>query len=123
MPVCRERQLPSGEGGDEHEERGTWQVEVGQQAIHDRELVAGMDKEIGRARTGLQAATAGAYRCRFQRARGGGANGNHAAARGASGCDSRGSGLGNLVALGIDRVVFNVFNTDRFERARTRREA
>jgi hypothetical protein len=44
----------SGEGGDEHEQGGFGEVEVGEQAADDAEAVAGSEEDGGRAGVGFE---------------------------------------------------------------------
>ena len=48
-PVGVQHLLASGEGGNQHDQRGLRQVEVGDQGVHGLEAVAGVDEDVGPA--------------------------------------------------------------------------
>ena len=47
--VGAEDEVAAGEGADEHDQGGFWQVEVGDDGVDDLEVVAGVDEDTGPA--------------------------------------------------------------------------
>ncbi len=47
MPVRLEDPFRAGKRGDQHEQRGLWQVKVREHRVGHSEAVPGQDKEIG----------------------------------------------------------------------------
>jgi hypothetical protein len=91
-------------------------VKVGQQSADNAKLVAGIDEEIGAASASRHPAATGG-RHRFQRTRGGRADGNHAPPVGSCPID-RGAGLfPDLVRLLLHRVILDAVHSHRLERA------
>src|SRR5688572_3591020 len=114
--IRAEHPLAPREGGDEEQERRPGQVEVGDQAVEDRESVPGHDDEVGRA--GARPDLATGQRAGLERASGGGADGDDAAAARAGLANGGGRGFGERERLGIDPVVGDVVDRDRLEGAR-----
>jgi hypothetical protein len=106
-----------GEGADQHEEGGLGQVEVGEQAADDAEVVAGGDEDAGLAGVGFE----GLARCDLsavlKRAGSGGSGGYDAATFGECGVDGLGGGGGQGVVLGVEVDVGEVFGADGLEGA------
>ncbi len=96
-------------GVDQHEQAGSGHVEVGEQDVHPRELVAPPDEQVGGARGGA-GRRPGLEGPDHRRADGDDALGP---------LDGVHRRLGDDVALGVDRVVLHPFGPDRGEGAET----
>src|SRR5271166_3070655 len=117
MMVGAEDKIGSGEGRDQHEQRGLRQVEIGQQCADDAETVARIDKDVGIAAAGVDASFAGLLRREFKGADGSGTDGDYAAATGFCRVDGVGGCGGDFVGLAVEFVVFDFFGAYRLERA------
>jgi hypothetical protein len=113
VAVGIEYQVAAGEGGDQQDEGGAGQVEVGQEAVDRLESIAGQDVEVGRAVSGLEAAVCGDLV--FQRAGSRRADGEDPALLGARPVQSFGRLGRDFVALGLEGVVSRVGRSDRGE--------
>jgi hypothetical protein len=99
--VGGEDEFAAGEGADEHEERGTGEVEIGEERAGLLEFVGGVDEDAGAAGTRLD----GAGRLGLEDACDGGADGDAAF----GGIEGGGGVGGNRVALLVHFVVLDVF--------------
>ena len=104
----------SGEGADQHEQRGLRKVEVGEKGTHNLEVVSGIDEEIGVAGSGAHSSGAlpGGV---LKSADRGGANGNHAARFPPGSFDLFGGAFGDGIRLGVKLMLFNRLCADRLE--------
>src|SRR5690349_5252026 len=103
--------IAAGEGGDQDEERGPGQVEVGDQVIDRAEGVVRADEEVGGAGAGGDGARRGGGG--LERADHGGADGDD----GAAGGDERGGGGRDGEALGVHAVGAEIVVAHRGEGA------
>ena len=97
----RAHPLGAGKGADQHEQRRTRQMEVGQQQIDRAEPVARHDEQRGVA--GKRADASVVRRRGLQQAEAGGAHRHHAPARRARGIDRGGGVRGDLAAFACMR--------------------
>ena len=113
--------LAVGKGGDQHEERGLREVEVGEEALDDFEFVAlirmgaGREEEAGGAGVGGDVGLGAGDM--FEGAGGGGAYGEDAAFFADGFVDGFGGGGGEGVGLGVEADVFGAFYADGLEGA------
>ena len=117
VAIRGEREVTAGKSRHEHQERRPRQVEVRQQRVDDREAVPGVDEQLGLRRC-RPATPSCSVRRRLQRAwwsscrrrrRGG-----RRACAAAIACGRR---LEDRETLGVDVVVLDAIDADRFERA------
>ena len=92
-----------GEGGDEHEEGGFGEVEVGEEGVGDFEFERWVDEDAGAAGAGLPVCADGA----FEDAEGGGADANNFSAAFFRGLDFLKCFGGNFVALFVHAMFFD----------------
>ncbi len=59
MGVGGQHLVPSGEGADQHKQRGFREMEVGEEALDDLEAVAGAEEDVGAAGVGLERVAGG----------------------------------------------------------------
>src|SRR3954462_8704386 len=83
------------EGAYEHEQGGAGEVEVGEEGIHDFEIAGRVEKKAGAAVSSNELSMVGGSDA-FQHARGGGADGDDAAAFGFGLVDGAGRFFGNM---------------------------
>ena len=93
------------EGANEHHERALGQMKVGQQPIDHAELEARGDEDVRVSASGFKRAAEGSG---FERAQGGGADGDDAVAGGACGGDGVNRCLAHLEPLAVHHVLCEV---------------
>jgi len=108
----------SGKGADQHKQRGLWEVEVGQEAADDPELVAGAEKDTGLSGVRLKRCACCDLSAVFEGAGSGGAGGDDAATLALCCVDGFGSGGRERVVLGVEVDIFELFHADGLEGAK-----
>ncbi len=123
MPVGGARQVVTGEGGDQHQEGGARQVEVGNQPIDRLEAVAGPNEQVGLP--GARRDGPVGSRRRLQSAHRGSAGGPYGAPALAGVVDPLRRRLADAVPFGLDLVLSRILAFHRAERPRShvKREA
>ena len=105
--------LQAREGGDQHEQRGAWEVKVGEQTIDDAEAIAGCDEEPGFAASRAKTSVLGG--ASLQRPHHGGADGDHAAAPITGARDRLDRVPGQVVTFGMHSMIVGIVGADREE--------
>lgn len=107
----------AGEGADQHEQRGLWQVEVGEERVDELKLVAGAEEDTGLTGVGVQRRAGGHAGAVLEGANGRGAGGDDAAAFAAGAVDGGGGVCGQGVGFGVETDVGEVLDADGLEGA------
>src|SRR5258708_32080995 len=115
VPISVADMLDSGKGADQHQQGGSRQMKVGQQAINYLETVSGSDEQPGLAITGFQlTGVCGG----FQRAQTGRADRGDAAAAPERGSNRLRRCFGNRIMLAVHDMTLHFVDPHRLERAR-----
>src|SRR3974390_3408102 len=117
MLIRGERWFAAGEGGDQHDERGLGQVEVGEQGADDAEVESGIDEDVGRAGLGGDAAVGRLTGGVFEGADSGCADSDDAAAGVAGELDFLPRYGRNRIPLAVDFVLLDDLDADGLEGA------
>lgn len=117
-----EDKFPAGERADQHQQRRSGQVKVGQHLIDGAKFLARVEKQLRIARTrrdrGASVPCAALPRGVFQRAHDGGAHGENGAVGGPRGVDFVRRRLRDFVLLSVHRVLLHDWRAHRLKRAR-----